>query len=356
MPTPRKKTIGVRSPDDENEVTAPHQGVDASDLSEDVERVLAEIGEAASAVIVWRMENGKPVYITRVPASEYTNEYLKTEFGGGDYKIVIVDAVQGPLNAVFLSIDRRFTGRTASAIIPSAPATSDGAFKDQLLQLLLVKMLDGDKRQSSDLDTVLRVAEVFKGGGNSDVAGQVALLMQTATTLAGAMNPPEGLAGVASQFLPVVGQIAANMQPRTVVPPARRLPPPTTPATPAPATPPASPNPSTNEGARVAGTITPAWLAPFRTVAPTLVMLADAGSDPTVYADVAIDQTSGNEELFAAAVESMNGGRLLADLFALVPALQQTEKRKAFAAELVARIEEGLRELLNAPDDNAAVQ
>lgn len=350
MATPRKKVVGVRSPDDDTEIVAPHQGVDASDLSDDVERVLAEVGESASAVIVWRMENGKPVYIARVPASEYTNEYLKTEFGGGDYKIVIVDVTQGPLNPVFLSIDRRFVGRTVATATVPTPASSDSAFKDQLLQLLLVKMLDNNNSKSSDLDTVLRVAEVFKGGGNADVAGQVALLMQTATTLANAMNPPDGLAGVASQFLPVVNQIAANISRPSAPAPVRRLPAQVPTAMAPTSTVATVPNPSpSSDGARVAGTITPAWLAPFKSVAPMLVTLADAGADPTVYADVAIDQAASNEALFTAAVESMNGGKLLADLFALSPSLQQTEKRKAFAAELVARIEEGLRDLLT-PD------
>lgn len=356
--TPRKKAIGVRAPDSETEPSAPHQGIDASDLSEDVERFLAEVGEAASAVVIWRMKDNKPGewdYVTRVAASEYTNEYLKEQFGGGEYKLVVIDSTQGPLNPVFLSIDRRFQGRLFANVPAIAPTTngSGDTFKDNLLQLLLARFL-APQPESNQLDLVLRVAEVFRRDGGGSAAEQANAMIQTAMTLAGVMNPPEGLAGVASQFLPVIDKIAS--QARGTVPPPRRLPA-TVPA-PVPAPAPVTPNPPTNvtpqqPSARVAGTIVPAWLTPFKSVSGMLVRFADTESDPTVYADVALDHMTADEELFAAAVESMHAHRLLDELLALAPALGATEKRKGWATELVTRIEEGLHEIIHR-EENAA--
>jgi hypothetical protein len=96
----------------------------------------------------------------------------------------------------------------------------------------------------------------------------------------------------------------------------------------------------------VAGSIVPKWLAPFRTIVAHVVKLADRGSDPVVYADMAIDELEDDEVTFAAAVEAMNEGRLLSDFFAVAPDMQLTDDRKEFAVALVERITEGLRELL----------
>jgi hypothetical protein len=85
-----------------------------------------------------------------------------------------------------------------------------------------------------------------------------------------------------------------------------------------------------------------------------LVRLADNGNDPNVYADLAVDQLQVDDGLFAAALDAMNEGRLASDLFAFVPALNETETRRTFAAEMVARIEEGIREIMSQPDDEDA--
>lgn len=356
----RTKLTGAITPEDGNEQhAAPAQGIDPDDLSDDVQFVLAQLGEAASMCVVYRMDPtkvGKWDYIARVPASEFNHEYLKEQFGGGEYKIVIIDAKQGPLNAVFTSIDSRFTGK----MFASAPAPVAGggdAFKDRLLEVLLMKALAPapapvvqDPNQS--LDMALKIAALFKDNGGGNVGEQLKTTVELATLLADRSNPPEGLAGVAAQFLPVLDRLthATPAAPASVV---RRAIPATstvTPVTTPPTTAPLTPNPP----ARVAGSIIPAWLSPFKSVAPMLVTFADNGASAVMYADVALDQLSNNEAWFTAAVESMNAGRMLADLYALSPALQETDKRKAFAAELVAAVEEGLRQMIADDTGSAA--
>src|SRR5881227_2774439 len=99
-PTRRTRTVGVRQPDDDGKehLAAPHEGITTEELTEETERVLAELGENVSAVVVYRMKDNKPGewdFVARVPATEFTPDYIKEQYGGGDYKVVVIDATQG---------------------------------------------------------------------------------------------------------------------------------------------------------------------------------------------------------------------------------------------------------------------
>lgn len=353
--TPRKKIAGVRTPDDANEThSAPHEGLQPDDLSDDVNKVLAELGESASQLVIYRMKDHKPGewdYVTRISASEFTLEYLKEQFGGGEYKIVIIDGTQGALNPIMVSIDRRFAGKLFAGSPPTIMQNGGDQFKDRLLEILLAKALTpaAPPPPSDDFDKFLKLAVIFKEGGNGGGMSQMKDMFDMARSLAESMHPPEGLAGVAASFLPVISRMVPESN-NAPAPAPRRLPA-TTPVThtvnPQPTTAPVTLAPP----AQVAGSITPSWLAPFKSLAPMLVTLADRGSDPTVYADVAIDSLQDDEATFTAAVEAMNENRLLADLLSIAPALEKTEKRKEFAAQLVSRIEEALRDMLANPEE-----
>ena len=370
MPPRKRAPTGVKTPDEpgNEHLAAPHEGIPDDELSDDVNVVLDQLGEGASSVIVSRMKDNKPgewEYVARIPAPDFNIDYVREQYGGGDYKVIIIDKVQGALNPVHFSIDRRFVGKLwgtmTPAPIPGAPAADP--FKEDLLKILLAKALTpAPAAPALDAKTVLEIAALFKndGGGASGLEMMKAVL-EMSTTLAGVMNPPEGLAGVASQFLPIVDRLV----PRTTAPVPRRI---AAPAPAAAAAAAASPSLTVNQTnanppaaaaaaaapARVAGTIAPKWLQPFRTLAPMLVQLADNGNDPTVYADMAVDQLQVDDALFAAAFDAMNEKRLLSDLLAFAPALNETEQRKQFAAELVARIEEGIRDIMSQPDDDNA--
>src|SRR3954470_8809767 len=145
---PRKRTVGVRAPDDagKEHLAAPHEGIDADELMADTERVLAELGESGSSVVLYRMKDNKPGewdFVTRIPASEFTPEYVKEQYGGGDYKVIISDATQGALNPVMFSIDRRFIGKLWGTMAPAAVAAgvTGDPFRDEMMKILLAKAL-----------------------------------------------------------------------------------------------------------------------------------------------------------------------------------------------------------------------
>jgi hypothetical protein len=71
-----------------------------------------------------------------------------------------------------------------------------------------------------------------------------------------------------------------------------------------------------------------------------------------MYADLAIEEIQEDDDTFAAAVQAMHDDRLTADLLAVCPEMEKTEKRKEFTAEFVARIREALTDLLTTPDDD----
>jgi hypothetical protein len=357
-PSKRTRAVGVRQPDGDGgeHLAAPHEGVTADELTAETERVLAELGENVSSVTLYRAKDNKPGdwdFVSRLAATEFTPDYVKDQYGGGDYKVIIVDSVQGPLNPVFFSIDRRFVGKVwASGSTASVVAQGTGdPFRDKMMEILLAKALTPapapPNSSKETIELALAIITAMKsGGGSADVMEQVTAMISTATTLAQAMNPPEGLSGVASQFLPVIERLVPQRAARASL----RIPqtPPVHNPPAAAASAPAATVTMTTEvqpPARVAGSIIPKWLAPFRTIVAHVVKLADRGSDPNVYAEMAIDELEDDEVTFNAAVEAMNEGRLLSDFFAVAPDMQLTDERKEFATALVARITEGLREL-----------
>lgn len=365
----RKRTTGIETVDENDgkiHLAAPHQGVESGELSPDVQLVLDELGANASAVIIERMKDNKPGewdYITRLSAEEYKTEYIKEQFGGGEYRVTIIDAVHGRLNPIMISIDRRFAGKLFASM--PTPVSVNGAggdpFRDRLLEVLLAKALTPAPQQNNSRETielVLAVVGALRGGDGGSSMEQVKMMIETATTLASAMNPPEGIAGVAANYLPVIERmVSSNRQPSARVTHTRALPAPQPPppVVRAPTQPIATvPAPTPAEPAHVAGSIVPKWLEPFKLYAGQLVKIADRGSDPTMYADLALEEIQDDDETFAAAVDAMNADRLLSDLFAVCPDLEKTEKRKEFAQEFVTKFREGVTEILNSADDDTA--
>ena len=366
---PARKRTNL-NPDAPAEALAPRQGLaDPEALSDDAERILAELGEGASSVAVWRESDTRPGvfdFLARVPAGEFTNEWISSQYGGGYYKIIISDAQQGPLNPVFLSVDRRLIGKAFSMTGTAPVVASDGAFKDRLLEILLARSLQPPpppppqhNSAQETLQIIAALAPLLKGngdgGGNS--MEMVAALLSSATDLAAHMHPQEGMAAVAGQLLPVVDRLVAAAtarSPRLPVPRPPIVHNPPAPAAPAetvsatidgvPVT--ARPGDTVTVQPQVAGIIVPKWLAPFQKFAGILVSLADTEADPALYADVCVDQLSNNEEAFRSAVEAMEAGTLKDDVLNAVPALKETETRVKFVTEMAAKVEEGLRELI----------
>ena len=366
---PRKKTTGIETVDEtESHLAAPHQGISADDLSPDTLLALDELGASVSAVVIERKnDNGADWdYMARLSAAEYRTEYIKEQFGGGEYRVTIIDEVRGRLNPVRVSVDKRFVGKmfaNTATPVHSAGVAND-PFRDRLLEVLLAKALTPAQANSSreTIELVLAVVGAVKGNDGGNVLEQMKTMFDMSKQMADMSNPPEGIAGIAANYLPVIERMVSSQRPTARVvqrttPPA--LPAPAPVATVAPtltAQPVAIVTPPASEPAHVAGSIVPKWLEPFKSYAKQLVKIADRGSDPTMYADLALEEIQDNEDTFVAAVEAMQADRLLTDLFAVCPELEKTEQRKEFANAFVDAFKSGVTEILNSAEDEDAAE
>lgn len=349
--TARKRTNTADTEAPPDGALAPRQAVSHPDeLDDDVDRILAELGESASSVSVSRESDEKPGrfdFLTRLPAPEFSAEAIARDYGGGYYRIIITDATQGPLNPVYFSVDKRIVGRAFSANRPATTSHDDATFKDKVLDILLMRALQPQQQPTSEtstLDMALRIAELFKGNNGGNTVELLTVMLGAATEMAKNMNPPEGLAGVASTMVPMMEKLLASQQPAPAV---RRIPARTeviaAPVVQPPPTPTAEP---VDVSPKVVGAIFPKWLEPFKPFAPMLVNLADGGADPRLYTEVILDLLNSNEDAFKSAVTAMEAGKLLDDVLNAVPAMKEREERKAFASALVENVEAGLREML----------
>lgn len=374
MPARNRRNL---NPDAPPETLAPRQAVaDPDALSETVERILGELGESADTVTIYREDDtrvGKRNFIARVPATEFSAAFVADQYGGGDYQIVITDKVQGPLEPVFLSVDRRIIGKAWAVNQGAAGITapnSDSTLRDRLLELFIARMMTTPQPVAAPtnsaqetLQIIAALAPLIRGGGDGGNSVEMfAAMMSAATEMARMANPPEGFAAVASNMVPLIEKLVAAQTAMRVPP--RRIPavPPSTTvneraavavpvdggtAVPAPVVETPSPSP-------VAGTIVPKWLAPFRVFAGMLVGLADDEADPAVYANVCLDQLIKNEDAFKSAVEAMNAGTLKDDVLNAVPAMKETEARRAFVEKLVNEVEEGLKDVLSQQEEGVS--
>lgn len=367
----RKRTLLGDTPEEQR---SPLQALpDPDRLSDQVERILGELGEGADSVAVYREDDARPGkfnFLARVPAAEFSTDYVASQYGGGEYKIVIIDRTQGPLEPVMFSVDRRLVGKAFAVTQSQNGRDGEQGFKDRLLEMMLQRVLlqpapapvAAPSSQRDPLDYLIALAPLLKSDGGSNIESLVTM-MTAMIDLSSKMQPAEGMAAVAGQLLPVVDKLITAQASQGL---ARRLPVSTAPrslppiqtipeAGTLPLVQPASPTPepTTTTTAPVIGTIVPQWLAPFKLFAPMLVNLADTEADPALYADVCVDQLSNNESAFRSAVEAMNAGTLKDDVLSAVPALQETPQRQEFVTQLVLRVEEGLREILSQETEEA---
>lgn len=365
----RKNTINISGPATPTDnIAAPHQGIAADQLDADIENVLSEIGESGGAVVLWREKDAQPgnyEYLVRQPAKGFTLEYVRENFGGGNYKGVPIDPVHGALNPVFFSIDRRWIGKAFSNAAPAVAGSSrDDQFRDRMTEILLTSLVAQRQQppaapQRDPLLEMLLTALVNRDNGGGSATEMVKTMMEAATTMAAAMNPPEGMAGVLTGLLPAVDKLAsAHVLGARRAAVARVLPP-------SPATAPGNvshpvatvPNPSAiqTSPATVAGTIFPKWLEPFRSLAPRLVSLADKDANPELYADLVIDalMDDENESALRGAIDAMQAGTLLDDVCNAVPQMKDREERRVWLATFVEAVRAGLMDLIQQENETA---
>lgn len=321
------------------------QGFEADELSTDVQYLLASLGENVSGVTVYREDDNKPGkwdYLTRMTADEFTQtglETLKTNWGGGSYKLVVIDVSKGPLNPIYTSIDPRFKGKMFAPVVHNGTplgAPQEDRFRDRILEALLSRAF----APAPAIDP-LEIARLFREGSNPKES--VAEIIKVALELSERMNPApvsDGVASAISAFGPVLADLLtkANRVPGSVSGPPD--------GTPLPARLPARvPEPLIPRPAQIQPPMQPHWLTPFMRLAPMLAQAADDDSDPVLYAEFALERARLSVELMGKIMESVIKNRLEDELLAQMPILKETPARIAFVKEFVEAIKNTLNEL-----------
>lgn len=168
-PAARRLPSVTRPDDDDDFGTTAAAGVGTESLTDDAMSVLAQMGEDASAVVVWKMSaTGEAQYVTRVPAKAFSLDAIAATYGGGKYRVRILDANMGPLNDVIVTI----ADRPLTAPVQSGPRDD---FRDRLLETLLTTMVAQPRAvaaaPATDLPALLTAIGTLLGalnkGGNA---------------------------------------------------------------------------------------------------------------------------------------------------------------------------------------------
>jgi hypothetical protein len=380
-PAGRPRTAGridrARDESQERE-TAPHQGVAADAISEDIFQKLAELGESSDAVVISREDDqtrGKWNFLARIPVADFSPEWLKVEYGGGDYKLVFIDAEKGALNPVFFPIDRRFKGRPI-AVTPVQPDANGSAgvlsFERELLRELVRDRLNNRQAPTAPavnvgeiVNAVVSLASLFRPTAtqpNSDV------LTTSLALIREGMEIGRETSGESDPFSRMIGPIGALIERLAAA--RGSVPPPQTPPRVGSVSLPPSPLPISGNGSHGSGSspvVTNGTEPPpgniFTRLAsaygPRLARLADTGASPELYADLAVDQLQEDPDAWTEVI-NLTAGKppaeaaevIASQLFAAVPALGENPTRRTFVDELSEKFAEGVADLMTPEAEN----
>ncbi len=203
----------------------------------ELDEIIEQIG-SDSKIVVYHVIDGKgqPTYAGPMPVENFTLENVLEVYGGGDKSLV-----------VFQSGKKVGTWRVS--LDPSVPPTSPraklaerarsgvaagGGSSELLDRMMLMQaqnadmmqktmigimgavttMLTAQRPQSSDLDTVVKVAEVMRGNQQSAPATELMTMFKEGIALAARLggDGDDGTMGVIGKGLEVVGKIVENAQ------------------------------------------------------------------------------------------------------------------------------------------------
>ena len=356
---------------------APHEGVAAEDVDDDVLTALERIGASGATVTLWRENERRSWdYVTTMNAAEFNEHglpWIRDEFGGGRYKLVATDPSLGNLNPAFFSIDQRFRGR-ANGVTTTPAASSGESFAERMLLAVMPAMLAQRNAPpppvapaASPLDLMRGVAEVAKllrnDGAHAPSSGMSADTVQTMLGVfekgleLGATTGGDGGDGF-SRMLPALTNLVTqltNARGGGGVPRANALP-----ATPPAAdahvstgnghAPPSPVVPSDNEVFSVSSPAIPSWLRPVVPFASYLLGMADTNADPAPYADVALNELQNRPQDFAYVVDVLNrdgAAGLAVEFTAHFPAFNKTPARVRFVTGFTEALAEGVRDMVS---------
>lgn len=283
----RKEPMPAVVDDDDDDGRGHEGGQELDELSQ----VLSELDSSGAAIIkVERMREGKrPEYVGDMSPSSFTLAQLQERFGGGEYALTVFDSA------------RRYVKRTTVAIAaplkPPAPAAIESSGLEKIArtlaeqmqaqsQLLQALLLQGRTAPVADAATMrkqlLEEMQLMKGiMGSGQVLSPDKVLelvmkgMEIAKETGGGGDA--GWTGIAEKAIDVLGEPLAQLMSSSAMTPAAGAAAPGVPGGNAP--PPIQHQPG----------VSPMVNPMVKQYVSFLVRKAVAGADPTLYADLVLD-------------------------------------------------------------------
>lgn len=175
------REVLLQIPVDDEETTEEGREVDGEGTekpTEDVERVLAQLGQKAKSVILMlkNEKTGRLDFIDRIPTEEFSVKDVRDIYGGGMYAVRILDEHGKIINNSTFNVDPRFKGRSVESDEKKggAPSSEFGLMREMLAQqnqLLIAVLTKNSGGGGGDVANLLKLAEVLnKGGGGREGA------------------------------------------------------------------------------------------------------------------------------------------------------------------------------------------
>jgi hypothetical protein len=154
--------------------------------------LINRMGDQVESVMLneWNAERKKKEYLMTIPAEQFSMDYVREQFGGGDYIATCLDEQGAACGGGAFSISKKFVGKHDAATPPleGVRGTMDPSMAFAIAQMsghtkgleLLVQSqgammqglltaIAGKKSEENDpLDVGLRIAEIIKGSSRSD--------------------------------------------------------------------------------------------------------------------------------------------------------------------------------------------
>lgn len=345
--------------DDREELEASE--ADNTDLDEELRALDEELGADASTakVVVHKVvPNGESARCFSCPRPQFFSDQIREQWGPGTYSILVY--LKGKIKA-----RHRLTFaepmKPAAAASPAAPADTSSTLRDlearfdrdRARDLELMKLIVGARPQADPLQmqaqilSMMTTVKELTGGANAKSSGSdrsaIDLVLEGVKLAQRLGNGGAGGEGTnwGEVALGVVEGVKALTQTNAASPSA-------TPALPAPASAEraavAAPEPAPGAGE----TEEPNMLEKFRTHLQFLVRKAASGSDPELYADVAIDNlTELPEFMRALALDYLQRPDALDRLIKIEPAIGS---HREWFQRCIEAIREQIREANSPPD------
>jgi hypothetical protein len=216
--------------------TDPNEFV-VSEKMGNIMEVVERLGDQAESVMLneWNPERKKREYLMTIPVEQFSLDYVREQFGGGEYIALFLDEKGKTCGGGAFTISKKFVGKIGALVAPDVPGgrTTDPATAIALAQMSgqakglevliqsqgvmmqgLLTALAGKKEQGQDpLDVGLRIAEIIKGsGGNGpsvkELVSDMAETFRDGIKFGQLAHAPveKGLADILDPLIPSVGK------------------------------------------------------------------------------------------------------------------------------------------------------